>query len=228
MSVKQGLKFDSINSVDEIKPFIQFHNLDMSEVLDPLSSFSESTLRLFARLVLTCFVIETFNEFFYRKLKPDARPVTDPKDPNTLVSPADVSRSPLRFIALLTRKSQCRAMFFPTIKEATQFWIKGEKFSIAKLLGESFKEMYEGGSMCIFRLAPQDYHRFHSPVDGIVGKYSKIGAQYYTGQSLLSSIAAVESNGSFILQSILKVFVLRKSNFASKSNLPIIDSILTP
>ena len=44
MSVKQGIKFDSINSVAEIKLFIQFHNLDMSEVLDPLSSFSEQPL----------------------------------------------------------------------------------------------------------------------------------------------------------------------------------------
>jgi hypothetical protein len=34
---------------------------------------------------------ETFNDFFYRKLKPGARPVADPDDPTTLVSCADVS-----------------------------------------------------------------------------------------------------------------------------------------
>lgn len=34
---------------------------------------------------------ETFNEFFYRKLKPEVRPLDDPNDPRTLVSPADVS-----------------------------------------------------------------------------------------------------------------------------------------
>lgn len=34
---------------------------------------------------------ENFNEFFYRKLKPDARPVAGPDNPNILVSPADVS-----------------------------------------------------------------------------------------------------------------------------------------
>ena len=98
----------------------------------------------------------------------------------------------------LTLDEQCRAMFFPTIKEATTFWVKGEKFSIAKLLGESYKPEYDGGSMCIFRLAPQDYHRFHSPVDGVIGKYSKIGAQYYTGSSFSSlhftSCIATDSN----------------------------------
>lgn len=74
MSVKQGIKFDSPASVREIQPFINFHNLDMSEVLEPVSSF------------------ENFNEFFYRKLKPDARPVAAPDDSSVLVSPADVSR----------------------------------------------------------------------------------------------------------------------------------------
>lgn len=50
-------------------------------------------------------------------------------------------------------------MFFETITDATTFWIKGREFSIQRLLGgEEFKEkakVYEGGSLAIFRLAPQ-------------------------------------------------------------------------
>lgn len=46
MSRKQGIKFDSVHSVHEIKHFIAFHNLDLSEVLDPLSSFSKFLLHL--------------------------------------------------------------------------------------------------------------------------------------------------------------------------------------
>lgn len=42
MSIKQGIRFNSPNSVREIEPFIAFHNLPMSEVLEPMSSFSES------------------------------------------------------------------------------------------------------------------------------------------------------------------------------------------
>jgi len=41
-------------------------------------------------------------------------------------------------------------------------------------------ERFAGGALVIFRLAPQDYHRFHSPVDGIVGPMTYIAGEYYT------------------------------------------------
>lgn len=105
-------------------------------------------------------------QFFYRKLKPSARPVADPDDPRTLVSPAD-----------------CRAMFFESVEMAKTLWIKGRDFSVQKLLGDKFADKagkYEGGSLCIFRLAPQDYHRYHSPVDGVMGPEERISGKYYT------------------------------------------------
>lgn len=40
---------------------------------------------------------------------------------------------------------------------------------------------YEGGgALGIFRLAPQDYHRFHIPVDGIMRQPKTIAGEYYT------------------------------------------------
>lgn len=86
-------------------------------------------------------VAENFNSFFYRKLKPEARPLEDPDDPRTLVSGAD-----------------CRMTAFQTVTDATSIWIKGRNFSIRRLLGDEFKDdagKFEGGSLCIFRLAPQ-------------------------------------------------------------------------
>ncbi|KDE04672.1 hypothetical protein MVLG_04896 [Microbotryum lychnidis-dioicae p1A1 Lamole] len=148
MSKKQGIKYDSPASVRDIPPFIDFHNLNLDEVRDPLSSF------------------KTFNEFFYRKLKPEARPVADPDDPTTLVSPAD-----------------CRAMFFPTVKAATKIWIKGREFSVARLLGEQLQHKaheFENASLAIFRLAPQDYHRYHSPVDGVMGPQHLVPGKLFT------------------------------------------------
>ena len=103
---------------------------------------------------------------FSSKLKPTARPVENPDDPNRLVSGAD-----------------CRLMAFDTVNEATRIWIKGREFSVARLLGEAYAnqaEKYNGGALCIFRLAPQDYHRFHSPVDGKIGKMTYISGEYYT------------------------------------------------
>ena len=39
---------------------------------------------------------------------------------------------------------------------------------------------FDGGALGIFRLAPQDYHRFHVPVDGVLGEPKLIEGQYYT------------------------------------------------
>lgn len=74
-------------------------------------------------------------------------------------------------------------MAFETVNEATRLWIKGREFSVARLLGPAYSgqaERYNGGALCIFRLAPQDYHRFHSPVDGTIGPMTYIAGEYYT------------------------------------------------
>lgn len=54
-------------------------------------------------------------------------------------------------------------MAFQTIDDATRIWIKGKEFSVSRMLGDRYGQeakKYEGGSLCIFRLAPQDYHRW--------------------------------------------------------------------
>lgn len=148
LSIKQGKKFDDPASKDEIEKFIDFHRLDMSEVLLPLNEF------------------QNFNEFFYRALKPDARPCSAPDQPSIIVSPAD-----------------CRSVVFNEITQATKIWVKGREFSMKRLLGDAYPEdvaRFEGGALGIFRLAPQDYHRFHIPVDGVMGKPKTIAGEYYT------------------------------------------------
>jgi len=148
LSIKQGRKYDDPASKSQIKSFIEFHQLDMSEVLRPVEEF------------------KNFNEFFYRALKPGARPCSAPDNPHIIVSPAD-----------------CRSVVFNSIDAATKVWIKGREFSIKRLLGDAYPDdapRYENGSLGIFRLAPQDYHRFHIPVDGILRKPKAIAGEYYT------------------------------------------------
>lgn len=120
----------------------------MSEVLLPTEQF------------------KNFNEFFYRALKPGARPCSAPDDPRVIVSPSD-----------------CRTVVFNTIDAAQAIWVKGRDFTIERLLGEAYPEdvkRYHGGSLGIFRLAPQDYHRFHIPVDGVMDEPKTIEGEYYT------------------------------------------------
>lgn len=40
MSIKQGVKYDSPDSAKDIQPFLEFHRLNVNEILDPLDSFS--------------------------------------------------------------------------------------------------------------------------------------------------------------------------------------------
>jgi phosphatidylserine decarboxylase len=148
LSVKQGKKYDDPASASQIEGFVAFHGLDMSEVLQPMSEF------------------KNFNEFFYRALKPDARPCSAPDRPEIIVSPAD-----------------CRSVVFNTIDDATRIWVKGRDYSLERLFGDAYPleaKRYKGGSMGIFRLAPQDYHRFHIPVDGTLGTPKSIEGEYYT------------------------------------------------
>ncbi|KAK0745217.1 phosphatidylserine decarboxylase-domain-containing protein [Apiosordaria backusii] len=149
LSIKQGKKYDDPASKAEIPKFVAFHGLDLSEVLLPLDQF------------------KNFNEFFYRALKPDARPVSAPGNPRIVVSPAD-----------------CRSVVFNRVDIATKVWVKGREFSVKRLLGDAYPEdapRYEnGGALGIFRLAPQDYHRFHIPVDGIMREPKTIAGEYYT------------------------------------------------
>lgn len=153
LSVKQGAKFDDPTLKRDIELFIRFHKLDLSEC--QVSDFRD---------------FETFNDFFYRKLKPDARPVERPDEERIAVSPAD-----------------CRCTTFATVDLATSLWIKGRNFSVAKLFNGNFNGLelsglYDPKNCCIgiFRLAPQDYHRFHCPVTGTIGPIKYIEGEYYT------------------------------------------------
>lgn len=42
LSIKQGIKYDDPESARDIPAFIEFHNLNVDEILDPLDSFSAS------------------------------------------------------------------------------------------------------------------------------------------------------------------------------------------
>jgi len=107
---------------------------------------------------------KNFNEFFYRKLKPAFRKIYDNNNPLHATSAAD-----------------SRLHVFETIDSATKIWIKGKNFSLNHLLrDEKIAAQYEGGSIAIFRLAPQDYHRFHSPVEGEIVDIVELTGTYYT------------------------------------------------
>ena len=139
-----GRRMDGPASRAKIAPFLATYGVDTHEFADAPDSF------------------RTFNEFFYRKLKPQARPIAPGDDVISL--PADG-----------------RHLVLPDIAECDNFFIKGTRFDLAALLRDAaFAERYAHGSMLISRLCPVDYHRFHFPCAGTPGAARLINGPLYS------------------------------------------------
>ncbi|KAI8923112.1 phosphatidylserine decarboxylase-domain-containing protein [Entophlyctis helioformis] len=134
---------------------------------------------------------KNFNEFFARKLKPTARTLAS-LDPQVVVCPADG-----------------RVMVFKSIQAATQLWIKGSEFSVANLLSDASQaQRFNHGSLAIFRLAPQDYHRVHFPVDGLTLDTRLIHGSYFT-----TSPMAVQSAIDVYTENVRTVTYMDSAHF---------------
>lgn len=89
----------------------------------------------------------SFNEFFTRALKPEARPIAAG---DTIASPAD------------GMVSECGAIDRNELLQA-----KGRRYTLAELLaGQEWAPCFEGGSFATIYLAPFNYHRVHMPLSG--------------------------------------------------------------
>lgn len=104
----------------------------------------------------------TFNAFFARKLKREARPVAAVA--KSVVFPADG-----------------RHFAIPDLAENDGIFIKGIRFDVAALLRDpALTEKFAHGSMLISRLCPVDYHRFHFPCAGTPGEAKLINGPLFS------------------------------------------------
>lgn len=146
-----GAKMNNPVSALRILPFIYKYDIDSDE-------FAKSP-----------FDYKTFNEFFFRALKPGARPIAPGE--TVAVFPADG-----------------RHLAFANVDQAPGFYVKGATFTLAELLGEAelpdaerkLAHTFENGSMLISRLCPVDYHRFHFPVSGTPAESRRIEGWLYS------------------------------------------------
>jgi len=125
-----------------IAPFIQKFGLDPAIFRLPVSDFA------------------SFNAFFTRELKPEARPIAS----TAAVMPADG-----------------RYWFYPSMGQAEGFVVKRERFDLPSLLqDEALAARYADGTMIMARLCPTDYHRFHFPIDCVPGPTCLINGYLYS------------------------------------------------
>jgi phosphatidylserine decarboxylase len=114
-----------------VRGFLKLYSVDMSEA-EQSNPYSYAS----------------FNEFFTRALKADARPID--AAPGSIACPVDgvVSEA-------------------GSIEGATLLQAKGRSYTLAELLaGEQWASLFEGGCFATIYLAPFNYHRIHMPVAG--------------------------------------------------------------
>lgn len=129
-----------------IERFIRYYNVDMKDAkIQDIAKF------------------KSFNDFFTRELKKNARPVVS--DENALAEPADGTISELGEI----------------YKDAV-LQAKGHYYSLEALLGGNREDAayFENGSFATTYLSPRDYHRVHMPLDGKLEKMLFIPGELFS------------------------------------------------
>ncbi|MFJ9952053.1 phosphatidylserine decarboxylase family protein [Kitasatospora sp. NPDC091207] len=93
----------------------------------------------------------SFNAFFHRELLPGKRPVDT--DPAAVVSANDGA------VFRIARD----------VRETDDFWLKGQPYSLVDMLnGSPYTSRFLNGDVFQSFLAGSDYHRWRSPIDGVV------------------------------------------------------------
>ena len=105
---------------------------------------------------------ESFNAFFTRQLREDARPLEH--DDTTIACPVDGTISQMG-----------------SIENGELFQAKGKSFNLSALLGnDSLSSEFEDGQFTTVYLSPKDYHRIHFPVDGTLKKMVHVPGELFS------------------------------------------------
>ncbi len=123
----------------------------------------------------------TLDAFFTRRLRNGARPVA----PDGLVSPADGRLDAVGVI------------------DEGQFSIKGNGYAVAELTGDAqAAARLRGGVFAVVYLSPRDYHRVHSPVDGVVARVTGIPGDLFPVNALSERVPRLYCRNSRVAISI--------------------------
>lgn len=175
-----GWNADRAASAARVAPFIARYRLDTAEFAAPVDSYA------------------TFNDFFYRKLKPGARPLAGGE--TTAVLPADG-----------------RHIGFQDAAETPVVYAKGQAFDLAALLGDAaLAEKYRHGALVCSRLCPVDYHRYHFPVAGTPSAPNLINGFLYSVNPI-----ALRRNLAYLWENKRKVVRLKTERFGEVLLIPV-------
>lgn len=123
--------------------FIRLYPVDIAEMDEP-----------------TPYTYSSFNEFFTRSLKTDARPIT--RNSTGIACPADGVVQQIGHIA-----------------NGQLLQAKGISYRLVDLLGIDAAAEFDGGAFLTVYLAPHNYHRVHAPLSGVVSRVNYIPGKRY-------------------------------------------------
>ena len=165
-------------------PFVVLQHLLPQHALSRLlGAVADSRQRHLKRLLINAFVAAygvdlseavgesaddyaSFNDFFTRRLRPDARPIAATS--GQIVSPADGT------------VSQAGA-----IRNGALLQAKGHEYAVADLLGDvDFARSFTDGSFATIYLAPYNYHRVHAPCDARLAATLEVPGRLFSVNSV--------------------------------------------
>ena len=165
-------------------PFVTLqHVLPQHALSRLLGAVADSRQRHFKQLLIKAFVAAygvdlseaigesaddyaSFNDFFTRRLRPEARPMA--ATPGQIVSPADGT------------VSQAGA-----IRNGALLQAKGHEYAVADLLGDiDYARSFTEGSFATIYLAPYNYHRVHAPCDARLAATLEVPGRLFSVNSV--------------------------------------------
>ncbi|MGL4679909.1 MAG: phosphatidylserine decarboxylase, partial [Plesiomonas shigelloides] len=107
---------------------------------------------------------KSWDDFFTRTFVPGVRPVAEGDD---VIANACES-APLQVVK--------------NVKQSSKFWLKGQEYSLENMMDfEPEAAEFVGGTVYQAFLSALSYHRWNSPVSGIVKKVKMVNGSYYLG-----------------------------------------------
>ena len=113
------------------------------------------------------FGFTSWDDFFTRRFRPGMRPVVDPNNSNLVTAACEAT------VHVIQRNVQA----------ADTFWLKGHSYSLSHMFDhDPLISQFVGGTIYQGILSSLDYHRWHSPVDGVVKKAYLVPGTYYAAR----------------------------------------------
>ena len=154
----------------------------------------------------------SFNDFFIREIKEGFRPF--PESKNDVAAPSDGKLTAYQ------------------ISSNSVFSIKNSKYSVSDLLGDKkLADEYNNGTCLIFRLSPDDYHRYSFIDDGEILEKRRIEGKLHTVRPIACqqfdvfcqnsreyTVIQTANFGKIIQMEVGALFVGRISNYNNSKN----------